>query len=187
MSNQEIGNEALEQALTAMEFTTPPLRQLWQPHAAAPSRRPFFRGLLLAAALVVVASGLAIAATELFPRIMGTLGCELPACGDDFQVSGRISGDTADIPYGFDVVVADGTDEDRLAVIAKGLADEHSSDRVIVWFFSEAAGQERNQFPLLPGPGEVAPPPTAQIAWLATYDFRPDRAEPIVQLGRRGQ
>lgn len=183
MSDKEIGNEALEQMLSAMEFTTPSLGQLWQPHAAAPSRRPVFRGLLLAAALVVVASGLAIAATELLPRIMGGDGCVLPACGSDFQVSARISGDAADIPFGFDVVVADGTDETRLAVIAQGLADEHAGDRVIVWFFSEAAGQERNQFPLLPGTGEAPPPPTAQSAWLATYDFRPDRTEPMVQRG----
>ena len=183
MSDKQIGDEALEHVLSAMEFTTPPLGQLWKPHAAAPNRRPILRGLLLAAALVAVVTGLAIAATELFPRIMGTDGCVLPVCGDDFQVSARISSDAALIPFGFDVVVAGGTDEDRLAVIAQGLAHEHSHDRVIVWFFSEAAGQERSQFPLLPAPDEMAPPPTAQSAWLATYDFRPNRTEPIVQRG----
>jgi hypothetical protein len=183
MSDKQIGDEALEHVLSALEFTTPPLGQLWQPHAAAPSRRPLFRGLLLAAALVAVVSGLAIAATELLPRIGGADGCVLPTCGDDFQVSARISGSAVGLPFGFDVVVADGTDEHRLAAIAQGLADEHSRDRVIVWFFSQAAGQERNQFPLMPGSGQMAPAPTAELAWLATYDFRPDQTEPIVQQG----
>ena len=120
---------------------------------------------------------------------MGTSGvadCEAWECGDDFQVTAQME-DTPRSVRAFNVVVADGTAQDRFAEIARVLADRTPGQRVIVWFFSEASGEERHQFPLLPGGDQLAvpaPPPVSAAAWQATYDFPASGGAPAIQDGR---
>lgn len=184
-----VDTQDLERTLEAMNFVTPSFadsraRTVVAPTGLARLSRP----ILLAAALVLIGGGLVFAAAQVFPTIMGTPGvvdCEPWECGTDFQVTARME-DDPDSVSAYDVVVTDGTGHDRLAAIAQDLADRSPTHRVIVWFFSEASGQERHQFPLLPGAGQTgvsAPPPLSNTAWRATYDFPASGDDPTTQFG----
>jgi hypothetical protein len=184
-----VDTQDVERTLEAMQFVTPSFaasraRTVVAPAGIARVSRP----ILLAAALMLVGGGLVFAASRVFPTIMGTPGvgdCEPWECGTDFQVTARIT-DDPDSVSAYNVVVTDGTGQDRLAEIAQALADRSRTHRVIVWFFSEASGQERHQFPLLPAGDETsipAPPPLSNTAWRATYDFPASGDDPTTQFG----
>lgn len=185
MSNKPMDIDVLERQLMSMDFATPPISRLWRPTS---THGPVFvRAALLAAAVLLLATGLVVAAGG-FPNLdllMGGLGCERPTCSEDFQVTSRISDYPAD-SFGYDVVVRDGITRERLAGIAAGLAGQHPTQRVIVWFFNENAGQERFAFPLMPSANEAAPPPVSTVAWIATFDYVRSYAEPLVRTGPAG-
>ena len=179
----------LERTLEALHFVTPSFAASRARTVAAPAGLArLTRPALLAAALMLVGGGLVFAASELFPTIMGTPGvvdCEPWQCGQDFQVTAQM----ADAPRSvsaFNVVVTGGTSQDRMAEIARALADRNRTQRVIVWFFMEAAGQERHQFPLLPAADQTgipAPAPLSKTAWRVTYDFPASGDDPTTQYG----
>jgi hypothetical protein len=179
----------LERMLEAMQFVTPSFADSRaRPVVASAGFARVSRPIFLAAAVLLVTAGLAFAATRIFPTIMGTPGiadCPAWECGDDFQVTAQME-DTPRSVRAFNVVVADGTAQDRFAEIARVLADRTPGQRVIVWFFSEASGEERHQFPLLPGGDQLAvaaPPPASTTAWRATYDFPASGDDPAIQNG----
>lgn len=179
---------ALEDTLKRMRFATPPMRAIWAPTARPVGRRLWgLRPFYLAAALTLVLGGMAYGTSRILPSLMGTPGasdCPVAQCGSDFQVTAQMSDDPRGV-RAFDVVVTDSTPANRLATIAEGLATSNDNYRVIVWFFSNAAGQERHQFPVLPSvdaPGEAAPAPLSVSAWLATYDFHLSASEPVVTV-----
>lgn len=181
----------LERTLEQMHFVTPSFADSRARAAVAPrGLARLSRPILLAAALVLIGGGLVLAASRVFPTIFGTPGvvdCEPWECGHDFQVTARIT-DDPDSVRAFNVVITDGTGAARLAEIARPLADRNPGYRVIVWFFSEASGQERHQFPLLPGADETgisAPPPVSSSAWRATYDFPASGGDPTTQYGSK--
>jgi hypothetical protein len=182
MNDDKMDIDALERQLMSMDFATPPISALWRPtptHAHS-----IVRAALLAAAVLLLAAGLALAAGQ-FPSFMGGLGCEPPTCSGDFGVTARIA-DGPDSLFGYDVVVSAGLTSERLTAIAAGLASEHPGERVIVWFFSEDAGQERFAFPLTPSARQAAPPPASTAAWIATFDYVRTSSEPLVQTGPGG-
>ncbi len=190
-STDGVDTQDLERTLEAMHFVTPLFADSRGRTVVAPAGLPrLSRPILLAAALVLISGGLVFAASRVFPTIMGTPGvvdCEPWECGRDFQVTARIE-DDPDSVRAFNVVVTDGTGAARLAEIARPLADRNPGYRVIVWFFSEASGQERHQFPLLPAADETgmpAPPPLSNAAWRATYDFPASGADPTTQFGSK--
>jgi hypothetical protein len=179
----------LERTLEAMQFVTPSFADSRaRPVVASAGFARVSRPILLAAAILLVTAGLALAASRIFPTIMGTPGvadCEAWECGDDFQVTAQME-DTPRSVRAFNVVVADGTGQQRFGEIARALADRTPGQRVIFWFFSEASGEERHQFPLLPGadqPEVPAPPPMSTNAWEATYDFPASGDAPVIQDG----
>ena len=188
-STEGVDTQDLERTLEAMQFATPSFAASRARAVVAPAGLVrLSRPVLLAAALVLIGGGLAFAAAQVFPTITGTPGvvdCEPWECGTDFQVTARME-DDPDSVSAYDVVVTDGTGKDRLAEIARALADRSQTHRVIVWFFSEASGQERHQFPLLPAADETgipAPPPLSNTAWRATYDFPASGDGPTTQYG----
>jgi hypothetical protein len=179
----------LERTLEAMQFVTPSfVDSRARPVVASAGFARVSRPILLAAAVLLITGGLAFAASRIFPTIMGTPGvadCEAWECGDDFQVTAQIE-DAPRSVRAFNVVVADGTGQERFGEIARALADRTPGQRVIVWFFSEASGEERHQFPLLPDADQTevqAPPPTSTAAWQATYDFPASGDDPAIQNG----
>jgi hypothetical protein len=180
----------MERTLEAMQFVTPSFADSRaRPVVASAGFARVTRPILLAAAVLLITAGLAFAASRIFPTIMGTPGvadCEAWECGDDFQVTAQME-DTPRSVRGFNVVVADGTGQERFGEIARALADRTPGQRVIVWFFSEASGQERHQLPLLPSAEQTevqAPPPASTASWQATYDFPASGADPAIQDGR---
>jgi hypothetical protein len=180
----------LERSLEAMQFVTPSFADSRaRPVVASAGFARVSRPILLAAGVLLITGGLAFAASRIFPTIMGTPGvadCEAWECGDDFQVTAQMA-DTPRSVRAFNVVVTDGTGQERFGEIARALADRTPGQRVIVWFFSEASGEERHQFPLLPGADQTevpAPPPASTDAWQATYDFLASGDEPAIQNGR---
>lgn len=188
-STNGVDTRDVERALEAMHFMTPPYADPRARASVTPAGLTrWTRPLLLAAALVLVGGGLAFAASQIFPTIMGTprvVDCQPWECGQDFQVTARVT-DDPDSVSAFNVVVTDGTGATRLAKIARPLADRNPGYRVIVWFFSEASGQERHQFPLLPAAdqtGVSAPPPLSEDAWRATFDFPASGDDPVIQYG----
>ena len=174
----------LEEALCQLQFATPAFERM-RGRSTGVGIRYGLRPLLLAAAVMLVAGGLAFAAGQVFPTVIGTklvADCEPWECGDDFQVTARID-DLSRLVAGYNVVVADSVSEDRLIEIASALAERSSGDRVIAWFFTQAAGEERHQFPLLPsgsGVTQPVPQPANSAALIATFDFPADGGLPVI-------
>jgi hypothetical protein len=179
----------LERTVEATQFVTPSFADSRaRPVVASAGFARVSRPILLAAAALLITGGLAFAASRIFPTIMGTPGvadCQAWECGEDFQVTAHME-DAPRSVRAFNVVVTDGTSQDRLAEIARALAVRTPGQRVIVWFFSEASAEERHQFPLLPGAEQTdapAPPPASTAAWQATYDFPASGDAPAIQNG----
>jgi hypothetical protein len=196
---QEVADRQLVAALTAMDFRTPSLALLWSPTKSfVPADGPLhwlgsppqlgWRTGIVAVALVLATTGVAMAALGVFPipfELNAKLGCPDPeSCGPNYEVTSR-SHSEIPAPYNveaFNVVVAAGTNRDQITVMANAFASRHTGARTVVYFFSDSAGQERyaGVHPsTADAAAEPAPTPAVVQAWLGLFDFAPNGAATI--------
>ena len=198
----DLAERRLVDSLTAMDFRTPSLALLWSPtKSAAPAggrldwlripRQIGWRTGIVAVVLALATTGVAMAGLGILPipfELNARLGCPDPdSCGPNYEVTSRTRSEIAS-PYNveaFNVVVARGTNRDRITAIASDFADRHKGARTVVYFFSDSSGQERYagvRPSTADTAAEPAPVPAQVEAWLGLFDFAPNGAA-IIRWG----
>lgn len=93
-------------------------------------------------------------------------------CGPGYHLA---AGAISDEAVAFNVVMTDAdVTRKRLMQIGAEYAERHQDERVVIAFFAEAAGQERNAIEpaMFPGDSAAQPlPPSVAEHWLATLGF----------------